>query len=733
MPAAKPLPRSDAADSARSMIQGVPTMAWEPLVKLRYRWWPDHLLGEILSKRWTETAIPVLVLALVASLLATRIDGFFSEGNLAAMLRQAGEVGLIALGMTLVVIVGGIDLSVGSIFALCNFAALLFIQLWDWPVAVAVPATVLVGAVLGAFNGILIGYLRLRAFLTTLISLIIFRSVYDILILRHSAAITSRLPESEAWNLMGGAAVLGLDVATWTCLLLAIACHVLLTRLRPGWHIMAIGGSRRAAHNAGVPVARTVALCYVASGTFTALSAVFFAARLGTLGGDVGAGLELTVLTATVVGGLTLGGGRGSVTKMLVGLLVVLLIINGLTSVSARGGVVNMALAAALIIASVIDIRWNKNRQKLIRSVYVSPGYLRLPDAPAIRSDSGTVWQVNKRLREVEIIGLGQVEGPEDVILDREGHLYCGSRQGDIVRFFAPDFQRREVYAHIGGQTLGLSFDREQNLYVCSGGMGLYRVTPQREVQKVSDETRRSLTAFTDDSRLRLADDLDIAPDGRVFFSEATIRYEMSEHMLDVLEGRGNGRIVCWDPRTNTTRTLLSGLRFPNGICCCGDNESLLFALTTGCAVMRYWYDGPRKGRLEAVLPNLPGHPDNINPASDGNFWLALVGIRSPALDLAYRMPGFRRRMTQRLPVDEWLIPQINNGCVLKFSLQGEVLETLWDDGAVNHPMITSMREHKGWLYLGGLTNNRIGRYKLPEGSCDPDFDQFERKWGAWA
>lgn len=725
-----PNTNSMSTHGAPGMLRGIPGMAGESWVRLRYRWWPAHLFGEILSKRWTETAIPVLVLALVASLLAASIDGFFSEGNLAAMLRQAGEIGLVALGMALVVIVGGIDLSVGSIFALCNFAALLFIQLWHWPVALALPATVLIGAALGACNGILIGYLRLRAFLTTLISLIIFRAVYDILILHHSAAITSELPQSPAWDLLGMGTVLGLDMATWTLLALAIACHVLLTRLRPGWHIMAIGGSRRAAHNSGVPVARTVALCYVGSGAFAALSAVFFAARLGTLGGDVGAGLELTVLTATVVGGLTLGGGRGSVTKMLVGVLVVLLIINGLTSISVRGGVVNMALAATLIIASVIDIRWNKNRQKLIRSVYVSPDYLRLPDAPAIGPDTGTIWQVNNRLRDVETIGLNQVDGPEDVILDRDGNLYCGSRQGDIMRFFAPDFARSEVFAHIGGHTLGLSFDREQNLYVCSGGMGLYRVTPQREVQKVSDETNRSLTAVTDDSRLRLADDLDIAPDGRVFFSEATVRYEMSEHMLDVLEGRGNGRIVCWDPRTNTTRTLLSGLRFPNGICCCDDNQSLLFTLTTACAVMRYWYDGPRKGQVEEVLPSLPGNPDNINPASDGNFWLALVGIRSPALDLAYRMPGLRRRMTQRLPVDEWLIPQINNGCVLKFNLKGEVLETLWDDGAVNHPAISSMREHKGWLYLGGLTNNRIGRYKLPEGSCDPDFDQFQRKWG---
>ena len=73
-------------------------------------------------------------------------------------------------------------------------------------------------------------------------------------------------------------------------------------------------------------------------------------------------------------------------------------------------------------------------------------------------------------------------------------------------------------------------------------------------------------------------------------------------------------------------------------------------------------------------------------------------------------MPGFRKRMAKRVPRDEWLFPNINTGCVLKFNERGEVLETLWDLGGENHPMITSMREHRGYLYLGGIMNNRIGR-----------------------
>jgi ribose transport system permease protein len=71
------------------------------------------------------------------------------------------------------------------------------------------------------------------------------------------------------------------------------------------------------------------------------------------------------------------------------------------------------------------------------------------------------------------------------------------------------------------------------------------------------------------------------------------------------------------------------------------DGQSILFAETWGCCVKRYWFDGPRQGQVELVLDNLPGYPDNINLASDGHYWMALVGMRAPAYDLAMRMPGF--------------------------------------------------------------------------------------------
>lgn len=697
--------------------------------RLRYQLWPDKVFGELLQKPWMETAVPLLVLLATIAIFSSRIDNFVSASNLSDTLRQASELGFVVLGMSLVLIVGGIDLSVGSIFAICNLAALYCVHVLDLPVGVAIPITLACGALLGAVNGLLIGYLRVRAFLTTMVTLIVYKAAFELLAYRLAVPISSVVPTSEAWDYIGSGSFLSVPTGAWVFALVAIGSHIFLTRLRAGWHVMAVGGNRRSAYNSGLPVNRVVALSYVASGVFAALAAVFYAARLASPGADTGKGMEVLVLTAAVLGGIRLGGGKGSVTKAVFGTLIVLLLTNGLLRLAVPAGESRMILAGILLLAATIDIRWFKNRHKVIQELYVSPGYLALPPAPPTSAASGSPYALNDRLRQVETIGLGEVESPEDVILDHDDHLYCGTRHGEIVRFLAPDYRQHEVYAHIGGQPLGLAFDAAQNLYVCVGGMGLYRVTPQRQVEKVTDETNRSLLSIVDDSRLRLADDLDIAPDGRIFFSEATVRYEMHEWPTDSLEGRGNGRIICYDPRNGKTSTVLRNLIFPNGVAMASDGQSILFAESWACSIRRYWFDGPKAGTTETVIASLPGYPDNINRASDGNYWLALMGMRSPAFDLAMRKPAFRRRMSKQLPGDEWLSPNINTGCIVKFNERGEILDALWDLGGENHPMITSMREHRGYLYIGGISNNRIGRYKL-EGA-DPDFVQGLVKVGA--
>ena len=695
----------------------------------RYRLIPSHVIGELLSKNWIDSAIPFLILFLALVVFGSLVPNLLALGNMSDLSRTAGEYLLVGLGLTIVVMAGGIDLSIGSVFALANLAALALGGYVGLPIWLAIPAVMAIGGLIGLINGVLIGYLKLRAFLTTLVTLIVVRAVVDTLLLTYSRAIGGVDIQSPIWDFLAFGDVFGVSASFVVAAAFAICAHLFLTRLRPGWHVLAVGGSRRAAHNAGINVRRTVCLTYVLSGMLSALAGVFYAARLSSLGNDTGVGLEITLLTAVVLGGTSLGGGRGSMFKTFLGVITVVIITNSLIRLSLPSGASSLTLGVILILAVAIDVRWLKSRRKVLARAYVSPTYFALPPLPSAEPGSESPYAINDALSSADPIGLGVVDGPEDVILDREGNLYCGSRDGDIIRFLAPDHSQHEVFAHIGGQTLGLAFDRDGNLLTCVGGMGLYKVTPQREVVKLSDETNRSFFSIVDDSRMRLADDLDIAPDGRVFFSEATIRYEMHDWIIDALEGRGNGRIICYDPKDGISKTVISRLQFPNGICMANDGESFLFAETWGCRISRYWYSGAKAGRVEPVIGDLPGYPDNINRSSRGTYWCGIIGMRAPAFDMAQKMPEFRRHMVMRIARDEWLYPNMNTGGVIEFDLDGKIVSSLWDRGGERHPQVTSVREHKGYLYLGGIFNNRIGKYRIP--GADTNWTSHQSYWGA--
>lgn len=695
------------------------------LTRLRYRYFSGRLVGEILSKSWIDSAIPVVALIATTVIMASIIPGLLNTAYISDISRQLAEFGLVALALTIVIMSGGIDLSVGSMFALCVLAALVGMNVLGLPFPVALAMTLATGLVCGLLNGVLIGYLRLRAFITTLVTLVIYRALYDIIFPRLASAIVGNTPESPLWDLLAFGDFYGLPYSFLIFAVIAVVIHIALSRLRPGWRLRAVGGARKSAYNAGIDVKRTVCMAYVSSGLLTATAAFLFSARLGSTGADTGIGLEITVLTAVVLGGVSLGGGRGSVGSAIIGAILVLILTNGLIRLSTPGSVNLLLLGLILIAAVLFDAKWVKNRSKILSKVYVSPTYLELPERPKQENDP---FAINDRLADVELIGLGDVEGPEDVVLDRNDHLYTGTRHGTIVRFLAPDYRVSEVFARIGGHPLGLAFAANGDLLTCVGGMGVYKVSPEGVVSRVTDETNRSWLSVIDDSRLRLPDDLDVAQDGRIFFSEATIRYEMADWVVDALEGRGNGRLICHDPATGKTRTVLRGLIFPNGITMCRDGQSLIFAETWACRISRYWFDGPNKGKREVLVSNLPGYPDNINRGSNGTYWIALLGLRTRTFDLAMKKPAFRRRMARRIASDEWLFPNVNRGCVVQISETGEILDVLWDRGGENHPSITSTCEHKGHLYLGGVSNNRIGRIRLP--NADPDWTARRDYWG---
>lgn len=186
--------------------------------------------------------------------------------------------------------------------------------------------------------------------------------------------------------------------------------------------------------------------------------------------------------------------------------------------------------------------------------------------------------------------------------------------------------------------------------------------------------------------------------------------------------------MLVYDPADGSTRTLLDGYRYTNGVCMAHDNKSLFFAESWRCRIHRYWLEGPKAGTAECVIKDMPGYTDNINRASDGTYWMAWLGMRTPSFDLSLRHPAMRKRMTRRLPQDDWLFPNINTGGVVKFDENYNIIQTMGDLSGLSHPMVTSMREHKGHLFIGGILNNRIGRFRI-EGA-NPAWDANDAYWG---
>lgn len=686
---------------------------------------PRRIVADILSKGWVESLIPFVALLCVVAGLLVLTNGYFSASNLRNLAQYAADGGLVVLALLIVVAVGGIDLSVGSNFAMSAFVALFCFHILGLPVPAVLALTLVTGAAIGTVNGVIAGLLGCGALLTTLGTMITVRGLYTLASQAQLVEISTSARADDLWDWIGFEKLLTLPIGFWTLAIVAALVLVLFRQTRFGWHILAVGGNRKAARHGGIRVKSTIFLAYVLAGLIVGLAGFLFAARQNSVGSDTAIGMEFFALTALVVG---LGGfvpGRGAVMSVLIGFATIYLLNNAMVNAGFRGDFVQLSMGAIIILILVIDVKFRKNRHRLLASTYLDPVAF---DAGAVQGMQGLMPdETAPKLKAAEILVAGQVDGPEDVLLDAAGNIYCGSRDGYLFRIPGPDHAKAEVLAKIGGRPLGLALDREGRILVCVAGMGLVRVTMDGKVELLTDQTERSLFSVQDDTAIRMADDLDVAPDGTIYFTDATKRYDIDNWGLDLLEGRPNGRLLSYDPATGRTRTVCDNLRFPNGVCLTHDGKHLLVASTWECSIMIFdlarLSDGPR-----LFASGLPGYPDNVNRASDGGYWVALAGMRNPVFDQAMRHPSLRRRMTKRVPPTNWLFGNLNIGGVLKTDGSGHVVDALWDapDGPLY--MITSMREHEGALYLGGVTNNKIGRLKLD--GMDDSWRGSESYWG---
>ena len=275
---------------------------------------------DLFRHRTARTAFFVIVL--IAFAWCMYGDVFMNTGNMRNILRQTSMIGVVALGMTLVIIGGGIDLSVGAMIALCSVTAA---YLAPHGLVVAVAGTLLLGAILGAVNGTLVAVVGIVPFIATLATMMAYRGVAYILTDIKSIPV----PRSEKlFTEIGRGYLWRIPIPAILFLAVLVVLHFFAVSTRPGRRVFAIGDNEEAARMMGVNVAWTRLLTYMITGFLCALSGVILTARLGA-GQPIGAeGWEMNAIAAVLIGGTLLSGGLGSVVGTFFGVLILGLISN---------------------------------------------------------------------------------------------------------------------------------------------------------------------------------------------------------------------------------------------------------------------------------------------------------------------------------------------------------------------------------------------------------------------
>lgn len=310
--------------------------------------------------RWAAAAGPLVGLVLVCVLFAAlRFETFVTWDNVAIILQQTAVIGIASLGMTLVIIAGGIDLSVGSIIAVGTVVIALCLTVGMSP-GMAALVGIGASALCGAVSGVLITRLKLLPFVVTLGMMGALRGA------AKGMAGEQPIYPDETWlsafMRLGDAGSLPLGV--WLMLVLAVAVAVLLRQTRFGRHVYAVGSNELTARLCGVPVERVKVLVYIIGAAFAGIASVL---QFGYLtGGDptTAVGLELNIIAAVVIGGASLNGGQGGVLGTLVGAVIMSVVANGCTKLGLANWVQEIVTGVIIVAAVLLDsLRRRTSRQ----------------------------------------------------------------------------------------------------------------------------------------------------------------------------------------------------------------------------------------------------------------------------------------------------------------------------------------------------------------------------------
>lgn len=305
----------------------------------------------------------LIATALIFGYCSLFVSNFLTGDNLLSVAQQIAFIGIIGTGMTLLIVAGEIDLSVGSQYGFLSVVMAYTFSQWHLPILLSAVIVIGLGSLIGLVNGLITTYFKVPSFVVTLAALSILRG--------FALLLTGGLPlegsKSTTYHAIVGGNALG-SLAAQTLWMVAImgVCGWMLARTKFGYDVYATGGNAKAAENAGIRAVRVKLICFSLTGGLCGLAGVILVGWLGSANPLTGNGLELSVIAAVVVGGASLAGGVGSVVGTLCGALVAGLIGNALVLLGVDGNWQQVA-TGTLILAAVLVNRLVATRQSALR------------------------------------------------------------------------------------------------------------------------------------------------------------------------------------------------------------------------------------------------------------------------------------------------------------------------------------------------------------------------------
>jgi ribose transport system permease protein len=303
----------------------------------------------------------LLALIVLCTYLSFAAEHFFDANNLLGVTRAFTIVAIMAIGQTMVIITGGIDLSVGSILALSGLSTGMLLGT-GWLLGPAMVAGIVVGTIFGLINGLLITRLGLPPFIATLGTMSIGRGI--IYVLTNGYPVT--VPRNETLlKELGQGYVGNIPIPVIILLIVTIVCTIFLSQTTIGRYIYAVGGNEEAARLAGINVGRVKLLVYTLSGTLSALAGMILLSRLVSAQPSAGVGWELYAIAAAIIGGTSLLGGEGTVLGTVLGAALIGVVENGIVLLGINTYAYQIVTGAVILLAVGVDI-WQKRRQRRV-------------------------------------------------------------------------------------------------------------------------------------------------------------------------------------------------------------------------------------------------------------------------------------------------------------------------------------------------------------------------------